>query len=185
MRRQFYLLLLIPVALGCSLAGLVKKKVDEAQKPVTLTSSDSKTQLTIPGGWRAEKQLNEIAVLQAAQRSQEMYIIVIRESRQDFAEDATLEDFAASSRTGMMSGLQQPLATDPIASRIGNYSAMEYQLEGTADKIKVKYICTAVETPNYYYQLITWTLPSRFEKNQATLRQVAQSLGTEIGLGKA
>jgi len=161
--------------LGCNLANLVKKKVDESQKPTTLTSSDSKTELTIPGGWRAEKQLNETAVLQAAHRFQEMYIIVIRESKQDFAEDATLEDFAASSRTGMMSSLKQSLATDPVAARIRDYSAMEYQLEGTADKIKVKYICTAVETPNYYYQIITWTLPSRFEKNQATLRQVAQS----------
>lgn len=173
--KLFYLALLLPVSLACNLAGVVKKAVDESQKPTTLTSSDLKTQLTLPGGWREDKQLNDIAVLEAANSFQEMYIVVLRESRQDFGEGATLDDFAAWSREGMMGEVLEPQATDPLAMQVGNYPAMEYRLDGTVDKIKIRYICTTVETPNHYYQIISWTLPSRFEQNQATLRGVTQS----------
>ena len=173
--KLLYPIALLPIVLACNLASVVKKAVDKAQQPTQLTSSDGTTQLTLPGGWREEKEMNDSAILQAASRFQEMYIIVIKEHKQDYHEGATLQEFTELSRTSLMTTVKEPQATEPIAAPIGAYSAMEYQLAGSVDKIKVKYICATVETPNHYYQVLTWTLPSRFAKNEATLRQVMQS----------
>ncbi|MEK6281399.1 MAG: hypothetical protein AABN95_13685 [Acidobacteriota bacterium] len=174
MRTVFYFLLLLPLSLACTLAGVVKKAA-ESQGPFTLTSSDSKTQLTLPGGWREEKQLNDIAVLQAAHSFEEMYIVVVRANKQDYADDITLKDFVELTRTDVIANLQEPQSTDPVATKVADYPAMEYRLDGIVDKIKIRYIYTVVERSNYYYQIITWTLPSHFDRNQTTLRQVTQS----------
>ena len=173
--RHASLILLLPVVLACSLPGLVKKAVEESQKPVTIKSSDSRIQMTVPGGWREEKKLNETAILQAGHRFQEMYVVVIEESKKDYVEDATIDYYAGLSRETMIEAVQEPQATDPIPISLGAYRAMEYVLDGSVDKIKVKYIVTAVETPNHFYQVVTWTLPSLFQKNQAKLREVTQS----------
>ena len=169
------MLLLLPVVLACSLPGLVKKAVDEAQKPTIIKSSDSRIQLTVPGGWREQKQLNEAAILQAAHPFQEMYVVIIEESKQDYVESATLDEFAALSRNMMIATVKGPEATDPVPIVVSSYPAREYELAGSVENIKVKYICTAVETPKHFYQIVTWTLPSHYQKNQAKLRQVTQS----------
>lgn len=173
--KHAHLLLLLPVVLACTLPGLVKKAVDEAQKPTIIKSTDGRIQLTVPGVWREDKKLNESAVLQAADRFQEMYVIVIDESKQDYVEGNTLEQYTSLSRNSMVAALKEPQVTDPVSMVVSGYPAMEYVLEGSVENVKVKYICTAVETPNHYYQIVTWTLPSRFQKNQAQLREITQS----------
>ena len=173
--RHAHLLLLLPVVLACSLPGLVKKAVDESRKPTIIKSSDSRIQLTVPGGWSEQKKLNESAVLQAANPFQEMYVVVIEENKRDYVEHATLEEYTSLVRNRMISAVKDPQTTDPVSLVVSGHPAMEYLLDGSVEKIKVKYICTAVETPNHFYQIVTWTLPSLFQKNEARLREVTQS----------
>ncbi len=173
--RHAHLLLPLPVVLACSLPGLVKKAVDESRKPTIIKSADSRIQLTIPGGWSEQKKLNESAVLQAANPFQEMYVVIIEENKRDYVENATLEEYTSLVRNQMISAVKDPQATDPVSSVVSGHPALEYLLDGSVEKIKVKYICTAVETPNHFCQIVTWTLPSLFQKNEGKLREVTQS----------
>jgi hypothetical protein len=180
--KHFYLLALLPVAFSCNLAGAIKKVADKAQEPTTLTSTDGRVQMVVPGGWAVDKTLNDVAVLQAANRFSEMYVIVISESKEDFEENTTLEQYASLSRDGLAENVTDAKSTEPLPLQVSGSSAMEYQIDGSVDKIKVKYICTVVETPTHFYQILTWTLPSRFQHNQVTLRTVTQSF-KEVKLG--
>jgi hypothetical protein len=174
-RKHLYLLALLPVALSCNLAGAIKKVADKAQEPTTLTSTDGRIQMVVPGGWAEDKTLNEVAVLQASNRFSEMYVIVISESRKDFAEDTSLHEYASLSRDGLMENVTDAEAKDPSPLQVSGRSALEYQISGSVDKIKVTYLCTVIETPTHFYQILTWTLPSRFQRNQETLRSVTQN----------
>ena len=173
--KRLYLLLTLPLVLSCGLAGPLKRIADNAQNPTTLTSPDQRIQIVVPGGWTVDKTLNDIAVIQASNRLSEMYVIVIVEGKEDFAEGATLDYFASLSRNGLAENVTGEQSTEPVPLQVSGHSAMEYQMEGSVDNINIKYICTVIETPTHFYQIFTWTLPSRFEQNRETLRGVMQS----------
>lgn len=181
-RKLSPLALLVAVALACNLAREMKREMDKAQPPKTLTSADGTVQLTIPGGWREDRELNKSAAVQASNRVQEMYVAVISEGKQEFQEAMTLETFADLSRTVTTGNAASAEATDPVPTKVGNYPALEYTLRGTVENVEVKYFTTVVETPSSFHQIITWTLASRFDQNLPTLREVAQSF-REVGPG--
>ena len=60
--------------------------------------------------------------------------------------------------------------------RIGGYPAVQYQLRGSVDKVKLVYFHTTVEGPNSFHQIVAWTLPSRLTKNEPVLQGVIRSL---------
>lgn len=180
--KHFYLLALLPVALSCNLAGAIKKVADKAQEPTTLTSTDGRIQMVVPGGWVINKTLNDVAVLQASNRLSEMYVIVISESKEDFAEVTSLDEYASLSREGLAKNVTDAKSTEALQLQVSGRSAMEYQIDGSVDKVKVTYLCTVVETQTHFYQILTWTLPSRFQRNQGTMRTVTQSF-KELKLG--
>lgn len=136
--------------------------------------------MIVPGGWSADRTLNDGAVIQASNRFKEMYVIVLKEGKGDFTEDTTLQEYTQLASAGMQGNITEPEATEPVSTTVAGNSAMEYQLTGAVKKVKIKYLCSTVETPNHFYQIITWTLPSRFEQNQETLRGVTQSF-RELG----
>jgi hypothetical protein len=181
LRKLIPLTLLIFVSLSCSLVQRLKQEADKAGKPTVLTSPDGKYQLTVPGDWRADAELHKEAIIQASNRLSEMYVIVLSDSKEDFADDMTLLRFTNLTRDNMKGNIISPEITDPIATGIGGHPALEYELRGTVGGVKVAYINTTVETATHYHQVLTWTLPSRFDKNQATLREVTRSFKEVAG----
>ncbi len=174
-RTLFYLAVLLPVVLSCSLAGKLKKVAEQTQKPTTITSTDSTAQLTLPPGWSEEKEKDEDSILHGSNHLSATYVVVIRESKQDFAEETTLADYAELTRAAMSDRVTSPHSTDVIPAYGMAYEAREFELECVVEKLKIKYLCTVVETPGNFYQVLTWTTPSRFTQNEKALRTVTQS----------
>ena len=54
-----------------------------------LKSPDGKFQLTVPAGWRENASLNDKAEIKAANPIEEVYVIVITESKADFTDEMT------------------------------------------------------------------------------------------------
>ena len=167
--------LLICVTLACNLVQRFKQEADRAKKPTVLKSADGKYQLTIPGDWREDAALLDEAVLKASNRANELYVIVLSESKEDFADDVTLEKFTTLTRDAMKGNVVSPELTEPQPTSINGNPAMQYELRGTVDSMKVAYINTTVETTEHYHQIIAWTLRSRYDKNQGALREVTQT----------
>ncbi|HEY0004021.1 MAG TPA: hypothetical protein VGB17_04355 [Pyrinomonadaceae bacterium] len=180
-KKLFPLALLVSALLGCTLVQRLRQEAQKSGKPTVLTSRDGRFQLTIPGGWRAETTLNERAGIQAANRLAEMYVVVISESKEDFAEDTTLGDFTELTRKNFISRVESAEATPAIPVNVNVYMGMQYEVQGTVNSYKIAYIVTTVETPEHFHQILTWTLRSRIDKNQLTLQKVTESFREVVG----
>lgn len=182
MRLQFLLkLILLALLLAhTSACALLQRMGSGESKPTVMTSADGKTQLTIPGDWRRETALNEQASLQASNRVKETYVVLISDNKQDYTDEMTLARFTSVTREAMVGGVRSAQATEPMPTTISGYPALQYELRGGVDGVNVVYIITAIETASSFHQLITWTLPSRYEQHQGTLREVTQSF-KEVG----
>ncbi|HYG79192.1 MAG TPA: hypothetical protein VD861_02320, partial [Pyrinomonadaceae bacterium] len=84
-----------------------------------LASKSGKFQLTLPAGWREATGLNEEADIQAMSAAGDMYVVVISEGKEDFADDMTLDQITTLSRDNMMANLRAPEATEPAALEVG------------------------------------------------------------------
>lgn len=173
--------LLLAAGLACNVAQKVKQGVEQAGQPKVVRSADGRFQLTVPGSWREDPELHEEAEIEVSNRLSEMYVVVLTESREDFADNVDLAEFASMSRGQLTSNIQEPEATEPVSASVGGYPAMQYTMNGVVDNLKAAYIVTLVETPEHYHQIVAWTLRSRFGANEAGLRGVIQSFKEAAG----
>ena len=167
------------IALGllvCVVAGC--KQLQSLASPTTLKSPDGKFQLTVPAGWRENPALNDKANIKAANPIEEVYVIVITEPKSDFTTEMTLDEFTGITRESIISNLVLPQATDPRTVTVNGNDGRAYEVEGAIKNVKLAYRVATVETPEHYHQIITWTLLSRKDKNEAVLQKVIDSFRT-------
>lgn len=179
--KFFGLAVLCAALIACNLARNIKDGIDKAGQPTVLTSKDGRFQLTIPGGWRADSSLNAQATIGGSNALSEMYVAVITESKGDYAKDFGLREYTRLIRDQMMKVVKESTATEPSATTINGHPAMQYELRGTVERVSIAYLMTIVETPKDFHQVVTWTLPSRFDKNKETLQQVTASFKEKEG----
>jgi hypothetical protein len=161
--------------LSCDPVRRGKNELDKLGTTKILKSTKGKSQLTIPIDWREAPELNIEAELLATSPGSEMYVAIISQGKQDYAKDMTLDQVTALTRNNHMKKMTSPEATTPMSLVIGGYPARQYEVRGTVEGVNLVFINTTVETPNNYYHIAAWTLPSKFEKNQSTLQEVTQS----------
>src|SRR5947207_5645240 len=92
----FAIALLVSAVVAC-------KQLQSLARPTVLTSPDGKFQLTVPAGWQERPSLHASASIKAANLRQETYVIVITDSKIDFASDITLDKFTDMTRRAMLS----------------------------------------------------------------------------------
>ncbi len=143
--------------------------------PSVLTSPDGRFQLTVPADWQKETQLNEQASIQASNRGRETYVILLTESKSDFADEMTLERFTSATRGNMMAGVSSAQSAEPTPTTISGNPALQYEIRGVIEGLNAVYLITTVETSEHYHQIISWTLPSRLDQHRGTLLEVAKS----------
>lgn len=164
--------ILLFVVLGCS---AISKLQDSTQPPQVFTSTDGSCQITAPGSWKRETALNTEATLQAANRLNEQYIVVIRESKKDFGGNANLSMVTGVIRDNLKKTLTNAIFTEPSQVTIDGNQAQQFEASGEFQNIKAKYLYAVVETPQNYYQLITWSLAAKFDENRPRLLEVINS----------
>jgi hypothetical protein len=167
--------LVLFVALACNLSKAIRKVTEKEQPPKTLTSKDGKSQITVPGNWKEETELNKSASPQAANRPEEMYVIVIRDDRSDFDKSYSLEDFTKLTRDRMLKNVDSSTATEPTNTSINGNDALQYELRGKIQSFKAIYLNTTVETKDSFYQILTWTFLTKYDENKPILRKVISS----------
>jgi len=165
----------LSVVLGCSLFNKIQKEVEKTQTPKTLTASDESCQIVVPGNWQTRSDLNDDAVIQAGNLPAELYIVVIRESKEDYGKKADLDFYTNLIRDNFKKTVTDPVLSEPLSVNINGHAAKQFETGGEMDNIKVKYIYTTVETPKNYYQIVSWTLSSRFDANRSKLAEVINS----------
>lgn len=176
------LTLLLFVVLGCSAVSQFKKSIEESQKPKVLECTDRKCQLTVPGNWKTETDLNDVANFQAGNRFAEQYAIVISDSKQDVTEEMTLDDYAELILKDFKTKVENVEQTDTKTLTISGYPAKQMEFSGVIDKIKIKWIYTFVDTPKNFHQIMAWTTFSQYESNKSVLLDVINSFKETDGI---
>lgn len=144
-----------------------------------LTSTDGTSQILVPEEWESATDLNDVAILQAEHPTEEQYVIVIQDSKEDFA-DADLALHSEVTTEAIVSSLTDGSSTEPESVTINGNPALQKEISGTIDNINIIYLHTNVETPTSYYQVLTWSLRSQFEDYRSNFEQVTNSF-EEVG----
>ena len=150
------------------------EEVSSTIQGTVLTSLDGASQITVPEDWNETNELNDVATIQAANFNKEQYVIVIEDSKEDFT-DANLDDHSQITSQLIVDGLTAPNLTSPNPITINGYTALQREIQGSFENINVVYLHTSIETPTHFYQIVTWSLKSRFEENRSVFEQVTQS----------
>lgn len=140
----------------------------------TIRSTDGCCLISVPSNWNEEKTLNEQANLQAANRLKELYVIVISEPKEDF-ENMTLEGHSELTRKSFIQSLNAPQAAGPVSVTVDKNRAVQYEISGGINNVKIVALHTTVETAKHYHQILAWTIKSRIDKNRPILQNVIQS----------
>lgn len=163
---------LLFVVLGCS---SIMDAVKKGGTPQVMPSTDGTYQLTVPGNWSKQTDLNSEATLQAANLREELYVIVIKEGKTDFSKSADVDMVVNLARDSMQKSVTNAQASTPVPVNINGYPARQFDISGTVSGIQAKYLYAVVETPGNFYQIMTWTLTSSFDSSKPKLQEVINS----------
>ena len=145
---------------------------DEGEKIVR--SIDGQIQVTVPSDWVWQPELHDEATLKVGNSWKELYLIVLPENKSDFI-SMNLERYSQITKESLMSNLESPETSAPIKLIIDNNKAIQYQIRGISEGVKVGFLHTSIEDSRNYYQILAWTLRSRFRSKKELLQQVIQS----------
>ncbi len=159
----------------CSIVIILSVILACTSKPKEIKSTDGKFQVTVPGDWSTETNLNKLASIQVGKSREEMYLIVITEPKADFPKGYTLKEFTKIVRDQMVKAMSGSTATDAESVTVNGNSAQRYELSANVEKIKAKYINTTVETKEHFHQVLCWTMDSKFSSNKSKLLEVVNS----------
>ena len=174
-RNILILCLLLTLTFGCKFFDQVQKKIEEGQKPKVIIGTDGKCQLTVPGSWSAQKDLNDDANIQVGNLIAEQYAVVISEPKIDFTSEMGLSGFADLVRKGINESIKTPILSENQSLQINGYPALQFEVSGSVDNIRARWIYTVIDAPENYYQIIAWTLNSKYDTNRPVLLEVAGS----------
>ncbi|MBU2711364.1 NINE protein [Zooshikella harenae] len=141
-----------------------------------IISADGRLSVTVPSRWNVIKQLNEEAVLQAAQLRDENYLIVLAESKIDFEESISVREYGELVSNIILSSLEQSeLIAGPTSLEVNGQPALSYEIVGRTQRVNIYYYLVVAQNDEEYFQLVSWTLKSRMNRNKPTLQQVIKS----------
>lgn len=144
--------------------------------------------IEVPALLTESNDLNEDAAVQMANGLQELYVIVIEESKQEFNDliiksgDEFDDDFTADLRgyanvatSSIESSIEliskedlKPITTNGLPTYIASF-------EGKINGLDVFYKLSCIEGKDRYYQVLTWTLSSKKEKHLDAMNAMINS----------
>jgi len=173
--KSFVFGLLAFVISGCSMFN---------KEPQVIISNDGSSQLTIPGNWSKQTGLNAEATLQVANPREELYAIIIRETKSDFPSGTTLDTVVGIVEDNARKAISGAEVSAITPTTIGGFPAKQLEVGGTVSGLKAKYLYAVVESPTSFYQIMTWTLDARYGSNKPKMQEVINSF-KEVGGGNS
>ena len=145
---------------------------------------DGKYTLDLPSFLNKTDDLNKAASLQYKNEMREFYVLVMDEPKENFHEvlneggldyerdlngysEILAKDIAESSAIEITPKLQK--------TTINNLNARLLNFEGVVNGVNVYWKIAYIEGKNRYYQILTWTLPEKKEKNAEAMDAIINS----------
>ena len=142
-----------------------------------IASDDSKIKVTVPGTWTKLPELNKQASLQVGNKSKEVYLIVITDTKTGL-DNFTLEKHHQLTRDEARKKFQAS-GSEPVSLTIDGHPASQDELSGTEKGTDVVLLQTTVDDGDHFQQILAWTLKSRWQKQNDLLRETTGSFHSE------
>jgi hypothetical protein len=114
-----------------------------------IASDDGKRKVTVPGTWTKLAELNKQASLQVGNKSKEVYLVVITDTKADL-ENFTLEKHHQQTRDRILQKIKNASATEPVSLTIDDHPALQYELTGTEKGTNVVFLHTTVDDGDHF-----------------------------------
>ena len=126
-----------------------------------LVSEDSKLKITTSGFWVKRTDLNPQATLQAANKAEEMYVMVIGDAKSTVP-NMTLQQHHQLTRDHMMQKMTNANTTEPVSTTIDVHPAFQEQVTGTTEGANLIFLHTTVdEGDSFEHQFLRCGLGAR------------------------
>lgn len=141
----------------------------------TKGSYDGSYTLSIPSNLEVQSDLNDAADMQFADTGDETYLITINEPLSDFEDNLDINGYAdliISSFSGRIDNFDYKTTDFGYSS----LATKDYEITGSVDGVKIVYLVRIAKLEDRFVQVITWTLPSKFDDNREVMETIASSL---------
>lgn len=175
-----FILLMISIIAAIAIPNLLSSKENadkkrNALKTSEVVSNNGVCQVSIPGDWKVENDLNEGADIQVGNSNKGEYLIVITDSKLDF-DNITIEKHSELTRDHLMGNAKNCEVVGPAKNLVINgQPAVEYEIRGVVDNMNIVYLHVTVEGKDHFHQVVAWSIASRFTKNKEVLESVINS----------
>jgi hypothetical protein len=151
-----------------------RPSTEPADKTKVIAATDNKSELTVPSTWTdlPAAYRNDVAVIQQGEARREQYAMVITDDKSDFTDFAAFEKAVLEGTKSLLEAVEVGERSDLT---VGDLPAAQYEVKGTVEGTKIVYWFTMVNGSNGYYQVITWTLPSRQDEAKPVFDKVVDS----------
>ena len=164
-----------PPVIGQTFPSDSEQGSDSNIKGKTILSKDNRTQVVVPNNWKIQQDLNDVADIQVANLWNENYLIVLSDPKIDF-DSITIEDHSQITRQILLENVKNSqVSSGPKELEINGRKALQYELRGSVDGIKVIYLHTTVDGKEFFHQIVAWTIPSKLQKTRPVLESVINS----------
>jgi len=148
----------------------------ESEAPLTVLTSDDKTmEISLPAGWKKESKLNAVAQIQASLITEAKWMIVISENKEIFTDEMTVKDYYDLSIEEFSNLLENAKISEAKNVKIGELSALQTEIQGEINKVKVMYLVTIVESPKQFTEIIFWTVQQKMDKSRDMFIKAVQT----------
>lgn len=129
--------------------------------------------------------LNDVASMQYINSVKNAFMVVIDDSKEELSmkgiKFANLKDFHDVNIKHLRSDENKSIESEPVVFDLkGNrFYQTELQVdfrESDDEQVKITYLITYVETKNYYYQILCWSLSSEFKQLLPDFKKLAASI---------
>ena len=118
-----------------------------------IASDDGKIKVTVPGTWTKLPELNKQAPLQVGNKSREVHLIVVPDTKADL-DNFILEKHHQQTRDRMLQKMKNASATQPTSVTIDGHPAVQDELTGTEKGTNVVFLHTIVDDGDYFQQIL-------------------------------
>jgi len=144
--------------------------------PKVVVAKNGSAQMTVPGNWKEDPELNDEADVQASRRLSELYAMVLSEPRGPLG-DANVDEVSELTRYRQLSSFTGGTEKGPERRIIHGHPAVQYELRGAGENgLRIVMLHTLIETPANFLQVLAWTTEDRWEKHRASLQKIVDSV---------
>jgi len=145
----------------------------DAVEPTIIRDAACGCELTLPLGVRQSEDLHPEAELMAMSAVSEVYLIVLTEPKDEF------EPLGLAGYYELVVGYMIATGAQPTVeleeTTVDGLPAIRQQLLGTIDDAEIVYEVLLVDAPQSFYQIVSWSLRSRYDGNKADMVDMLRS----------